>query len=246
MRMSDFDFDAMQKKRIARGAAHMKRGSKSRKCSLPSDYLTPAQLKRRNGPVETYNLNAPMTWEQFKTMPADLQQRYIDNLQSRFNLSVSRISEDLFHMSGANLIIYSKRTGLKYSVERKGSRLTAEEKAAWRQWLNGENAVQEETPEMVRHPDEMFSPAPVGQEPYDNVECGEVDSADDVESEPAELNTDELLTQRFAMKETWDFGLDELSAVFTGNFDPEVFLHWITKLPMPDGNVHIKVEVARV
>lgn len=243
--MNDFDFDVMQKKRIARGSAHMKRGSKSRKCSLPSDHLTPAQLKRRNGPVETYNLNAPMTWEQFKTMPADLQQRYIDSVQARFNVSGARISEDLFHMSGANLIIYSKRAGLKYSVARKGYKLTAEEKAAWRQWLNGENAVQEEPPEMVHHPDEMFAPATRGQEPYENVECGEADAPDEIESEPVELNTDELLTQRFALKETCDFGLDELSAVFTGNFDPEVFLHWITKLPMPDGNVHIKVEVTR-
>ena len=52
--MHDFDYDAMQKKRIARGASHMKRGSKSKKCTLPSDYLTAAQKRRLNGPVSTY------------------------------------------------------------------------------------------------------------------------------------------------------------------------------------------------
>ena len=48
--MHDFDYDAMQKKRIARGASHMKRGSKSKKCTLPSDYLTAAQKRRLNAP----------------------------------------------------------------------------------------------------------------------------------------------------------------------------------------------------
>ena len=60
--MNDFDYDALQKKRIASGAFHMKRGSRSKRCSLPSDNLTPAQLKRRNGPVSTYKLDQPMSW----------------------------------------------------------------------------------------------------------------------------------------------------------------------------------------
>ena len=46
--MNDFDFDVMTKKRIARGAAARKCGSKSRRCTLPSDYLTDAQKKARN------------------------------------------------------------------------------------------------------------------------------------------------------------------------------------------------------
>ena len=63
--MHDFDYDAMQKKRIARGAMHMKRGSKSKKCSLPHDGLTAAQLRRLNGPVSTYKMDEPMDWEGF-------------------------------------------------------------------------------------------------------------------------------------------------------------------------------------
>ena len=37
--MNDFDFENMQKKRIAQGARHRVCGSKSKKCSLPSDLL---------------------------------------------------------------------------------------------------------------------------------------------------------------------------------------------------------------
>ena len=45
--VNDFDYDCMQKKRVARGAfSHVnhKRG----KCRLPSDYLTAAQRKEMN------------------------------------------------------------------------------------------------------------------------------------------------------------------------------------------------------
>ena len=69
--MNDFDYDAMQKKRIGRGYHNMKR--RTRGCALPSDHLTAAQLKARNGSVNTYNLNLPMSWETFKAMPKDLQ-----------------------------------------------------------------------------------------------------------------------------------------------------------------------------
>lgn len=82
--MNDFDYDAMQKKRIARGAAHMKRGSKSKKCTLPSDYLTAAQRRKLNGPVSTYKLDEPMNWESFKAMPEDLQKQYILGLQENY------------------------------------------------------------------------------------------------------------------------------------------------------------------
>lgn len=82
--MHDFDYDAMQKKRIAKGAIHKKNGSKNKKCSLPHDGLTPAQLRRLNGPVHTYKLDEPMTWKEFKAMPADLQKKYILNLQELY------------------------------------------------------------------------------------------------------------------------------------------------------------------
>ena len=58
--MNDFDFENMQKKRIAQGARHRVCGSKSRKCSLPSDLLTAAQKRKLNGPVERYDMGKPI------------------------------------------------------------------------------------------------------------------------------------------------------------------------------------------
>ena len=91
--MHDFDYDAMQKKRIARGASHMKRGSKSKKRTLPSDYLTAAQKRRLNGPVSTYKLDEPMSWESFKAMPEDLQKQYILRLQENYGANDEMIGK---------------------------------------------------------------------------------------------------------------------------------------------------------
>ena len=91
--MHDFDYDAMQKKRIACGASHMKRGSKSKKCTLPSDYLTAAQKRRLNGPVSTYKLDEPMSWESFKAMPEDLQKKYILRLQENYGANDEMIGK---------------------------------------------------------------------------------------------------------------------------------------------------------
>lgn len=79
--MNDFDYDIVQKKRVARGAfAHVNR--KRGKCRLPSDYLTAAQKKAMNGAVKTYNITRPMPLDEFKGMPDDLQREYLRNMQS--------------------------------------------------------------------------------------------------------------------------------------------------------------------
>ena len=109
--MHDFDYDAMQKKRIARGAAHMKRGSKSNKCTLPSDYLTDAQKRRLNGPVSTYKLDEPMSWESFKAMPEDLQKKYILNLQETYQANDKMIGK-MFGKSDVTVGEYRKKLGI--------------------------------------------------------------------------------------------------------------------------------------
>ena len=91
--MNDFDYDVMQKKRIARGASRMKRGSKSKKCTLPSDYLTATQKRRLNGPVSTYKLDEPMSLESFKAMPEDLQIQYILGLQENYGANDEMIGK---------------------------------------------------------------------------------------------------------------------------------------------------------
>lgn len=242
--MNDFDFDVMQKKRIANNAAHMKRGSKSKKCSLPSDHMTPAEWKRRNGPVSTYSLNKPMDWETFKSLPVDIQQSYIDILQSRFNVTTSTIGKDMFDKTPATLKAHMDKYGLKY-IQMKGRNMTAEEREAWKHWLNPEKCepahekVMEkcemlpDEPEMVQHPDELFDPKPVAEEEPTVEEVMKGFKGWSESLPTAEAKTSKPLS------------LDELTAVFTGVFSPAAFLDWVSRLPIPYDNVRIKVEVTR-
>ena len=79
--MNDFEYDCMQKKRVARGAfAHINR--KRGGCSLPSDTLTEKQRKEKNGEVKSYNITRPMPWPEFKAMPEDLKREFFRNMQS--------------------------------------------------------------------------------------------------------------------------------------------------------------------
>ena len=135
--MHDFDYDAMQKKRIARGASHMKRGSKSKKCTLPSDYLTAAQKRRLNGPVSTYKLDEPMSWESFKAMPEDLQKQYILNLQNTYQANDKMVGK-MFGKSDVTVGEYRKKLGLNPIGK---SRMTHDEVAVrdakWDAFCNG-------------------------------------------------------------------------------------------------------------
>ena len=135
--MHDFDYDAMQKKRIARGASHMKRGSKSKKCTLPSDYLTDAQKRRLNGPVITYKLDEPMSWESFKAMPEDLQKKYILNLQETYQANNDMLGK-MFGVTGVSVCKMRHALGIKAMGQ---SKMTHDEVAVrdakWDAFCNG-------------------------------------------------------------------------------------------------------------
>lgn len=59
-------------------------GSKSKRCTLPSDNLTPAQRRKLDGPCETVNLNRPMTYEELTALSPTLQFLYLDNCINKY------------------------------------------------------------------------------------------------------------------------------------------------------------------
>lgn len=246
--MDDFTYDIVQKKRIARGARHKKNGSKSKWCHLPSDNLTAKQLKERNGPIMSYALNVPMDWETFKSMPLDLQQTYLDNLGSRFKVGFTVASRELFGRSDAALYAYAKRVGLKPST--KGIRLSASEREIWENWLNHPVGVTLDAGEEVQEIPEATEPEiaePVVEEP--TVANEEPTPAPTFS--PGALSGHDLFEyiRNYGRRSpepvaTKPLGLNHLSATFTGEFDAEKFLNWIAKLPMPEGDVRISVEVS--
>lgn len=142
--MNDFDYDVMQKKRIASGDRHRKRGSKSKYCGLPSDHLTQAQWKKKNGKVKVMKLSEPMSWEQFKAMPSDLQKEYVQKLAFQFHCRKA----DLCELFGVNVPTISRKMreiGIDPALFPKGRRVKDEDLYRFRKWVNGDFGEVRET-----------------------------------------------------------------------------------------------------
>ena len=238
--MNDFDYDVLQKKRTATGARHMKRGSRSKRCSLPSDNLTPAQLKRRNGPVSTYKLDAPMGWDDFKVMPVDLQKQYLTNLVETYG-ATNEMLGDMFYVHPTYVGAVKKALGV---VSHNPRRVIGEKKAIrdhmWAAFCNGVvgggDAVKETPKETPKEPP---------KEP-EKVETLPVQCPDELEGAaltPADTEAPTEAEPVVAKIPMLD--IMELSATFNGWFTPEAFLEWITKLPIPEAEVKIRVSVTK-
>ena len=231
--MNDFDYDALQKKRIAAGARHMKRGSRSKRCSLPSDNLTPAQLKRRNGPVSTYKLDEPMRWDDFKAMPVDLQKQYLTNLVEAYG-ATNEMLGDMFYVHPTHVGAVKKALGV---VSHNPHRLIGEKKAIrdqmWAAFCNGVVGGGDAVRETPREPEKVETLPVRCPDELEEVAITPADTEATTETEPAIVKIPML-------------DMTELSATFNGWFTPEAFLGWIAKLPIPEAEVRIKVEVEKV
>lgn len=79
--------DSIEKKKIAHSSHNRKTHcGKGGRVKFPSDYLSKKELKAMNGEVKSYNLNRPMTWEEFRSIPQDLQIMYIKKLRNEFGV----------------------------------------------------------------------------------------------------------------------------------------------------------------
>lgn len=91
--MTDFDFDVKEKKQLARSAKYKVNGSKSRKCTLATDYMTPSQIRKMNGETVAYNVNKPMTLAEFQKIPPAAGKEYIARLVDLYGCNFSSLSE---------------------------------------------------------------------------------------------------------------------------------------------------------
>lgn len=230
--MNDFDYDALQKKRIAAGARHMRRGSRSKRCSLPSDHLTPAQLKRRNGPVSTYKLDEPMRWDDFKAMPVDLQKQYLTNLVETYG-ATNEMLGDMFYVHPTHVGAVKKALGV---VSHNPHRLIGEKKAIrdqmWAAFCNGVVGGGDAVKETPKEPKKLETLPVRCPDELEEVAITPADTEAPPETEPVVVKIPML-------------DMTELSATFNGWFTPEAFLGWISKLPIPEAEVKIRVSVTK-
>ena len=146
-----------ERKRIASGARAKRNGSKSKSCKMPSEYMTAAQKRKLNGGIKVYQLKKPMSYEDFKNMPKDLQSQYIN-----FCISLGGRKKDIVEMMGVNYETYNTYmyTHHRGEFHYQNKRHNADEK--WLEWVTApdggtkedlENPIVEELPVINRVPE---------------------------------------------------------------------------------------------
>lgn len=170
--MTDFEYDILQRKRLARNAKYKRNGSKSKKCSLLSDSLTQKQWKERNGPMVIYNLNKPMDWATFKSCPVDIQHQYIHNLVETYNASLTSFG-DMFGVNRATVSAYLKQSNCPETFT-VGCKMSREDREKWTQFLIGETSPVYCEPSEIPEPDDTQDEASdINEEPVETIEVVE-------------------------------------------------------------------------
>lgn len=147
--MNDYEYtfkeDVKEKKSLVASARHKKNGSKSKKVTLPSDGMTRKQWERKNGEVTTVKMNQPMTYEEFKSIPEDLQERYLACLVDGYRVTSKHLAE-MLGTDHRTLRSYIRNHGFDKIHFRKGAvHLTEEEQADWDEFLSRRDISKEES-----------------------------------------------------------------------------------------------------
>ena len=153
--MNNFDYDCLQKKRIAKCAKNHVNARRG-KCKLPYEYLSAKERKALNGEVKTYNLKAPMSWEQLNGLPRDLKQEYLTWLQQTFHANDTMLGE-MWGVSHRTAAWYRKAAGVTSLGRGAGASPSAEQLAAWNAWLHEEEEQPETAPTGEVYPGEFDS-----------------------------------------------------------------------------------------
>ena len=129
-----FISDVKEKGSIGRSARNRKtHAGKGGRVRLPHDNLSKKELQKMNGECKSFRLNEPMSWQEFKAMPDDIQITYIKLLREKFDVP----DVELYKMFGTDkdtLSRYFKKLNLR--VPRKNVHRNWK-KEEWFAWVNG-------------------------------------------------------------------------------------------------------------
>lgn len=93
--------------------------------------------------MTTYQLGAPMTWEEFRKMPQDLREQYVRLLHKRYGVSRAVLAE-AFGVSDSGLRRFLIDCDLS-DIFRSGSKMKQADKEAFLAFWTGDTAPAEET-----------------------------------------------------------------------------------------------------
>ena len=179
--------------------------------------------------MSTYKLDAPMRWDDFKAMPVDLQKKYLTGLIETYH-ATNEMLGDMFYVHPTHVGTVKKALGVISSNPHK---LTGEKKAIrdqmWAAFCNG-----------VVGGGDAVKETPRGPEKVETLPVRRPDELEEADLTPVTLaRPDRMHNPPEPMY------ISELCATFAGQFSAEEFLGWLTKLPIPEAEVQIRVEVKR-
>ena len=173
--------------------------------------------------MSTYKLDEPMRWDDFKSMPVDLQKKYLTNLVETYG-ATNEMLGDMFYVHPTHVGTVKKALGV---VSHNPHRLIGEKKAIrdqmWAAFCNGVVGGGDAVKETPKEPKKLEALP---------VRC------------PDELE-EAALTQAEPERKYLELG--RISAEFTGPFNLESLASWLAMLPVKGTDeVRIKVEVEKV
>lgn len=137
-----------EKKELARNAQRKPRRTRYH---MDSDKLTEAQRQALNGPVVSYNLNAPMAWAAFKRLPEASQRLYLSSLIERYGARDSMLAE-MFGVVPTCVGNARRRLG----IEAFGKKAPGE--TVWKRWREFLGQTEADAPVI---PEPVIAPEPV-------------------------------------------------------------------------------------
>ena len=170
--------------------------------------------------MSTYKLDAPMRWDDFKEMPADLQKQYLTYLVETYG-ATNEMLGDMFYVHPTYVGAMKKALGV---VSHNPHRVLGEKKAIrdhmWAAFCNGVVGGGDAVKETPREPEKVETLP---------VRC------------PDELEKG-ALTQAEPERKYLELG--RISAEFTGPFNLENLASWLAMLPVKGTDeVRIRVEI---
>lgn len=136
--MGDAEFimnqDIKDRKSMISGYRNKVNGSKSKKCTLPSDYLTRSQMKKLNGECITIKMGEPMTWSDFKKMDRSHQEAYLSHLINKYQVGYVQLA-DMFGTKNTVISQYVSKHNFT-SVKPNKKKLTADQLEVWDKFLH--------------------------------------------------------------------------------------------------------------
>ena len=108
---------------------------------MPSDYMTKKERDKMNGEVQSYNLNSPMKWAQFKRMPDDIKREYLSTIISKYNPQQAALAE-MFGISRNTVCNMFRELGIPFKGNVSAVR-TGRNDAFWA-WVNSATVAEPE------------------------------------------------------------------------------------------------------